>query len=519
MRQMCEVEQLLSRHAAKRPDATWLLFGDDSYSWKTALSNAYRAANGFAALGVRPNTRIGLMAGNSPDFLWAYLGALFLGGEVVLINKLQRGAALDHMLRDSAIETLVFDADLEDVIRGADSSNLKRLVLMRGASALGTAFDDIMTAPDTEPKSEPNPPVGAVTLIYTSGTTGPPKGIVASTYEPLLQPVIAALEVEPGETMFTCMPLFHASGLLVFAIGSIRLGARLALGEAFSASRFWADVRKYKIVATNVFGVMIPYLLKRPAAADDADHTLRHVLSVGCPPSAWEEFEQRFGTRIIEFYGTTDSPGFLLNKGGPVGSIGQSIDGAEHRIVDAQMNDMAAGEVGEIVYRHPEARSVRYNNLPEASAESWRGGWFHSGDLGSRDVQGFFYFHGRLKESIRRKGENISPWEVASVMGMHPAVMEAAIFGVPAAQGEEEVMAAIVLKPGAATSPEDLLTFCQGKVAKYALPRYIEFVDELPKTSTQKVQHTALKTRGVTPATWDRENSQQQAGARSTLTT
>lgn len=509
MSSWCEIERLLKRHAVERPDSTWLMFGDERYSWRSALSLAYRAANGFAGLGIRPNMRVGLMAGNSPDFLWAYLGALFLGTEIVLINKWQRGAPLDHMLQDSAIESLLFDADLEDVVRDAlrRVPRPRHLVALRasGRGGIGTAFADLLAGPDAEPQARPNPPVGAVTLIYTSGTTGPPKGIVAGGYEPLLAPVVHRLAVEPGETMYTCMPLFHASGLLVFALGSIRLGARFALAEGFSASRFWSDVRQFEAVAANVFGVMVPYLLKRPPAANDADHPLRRVLSVGCPPSAWAPFEQRFGTRIIEFYGTTDSPGFLLNDGGPVGSIGKPLDGAEFRIVDAEMRDLPPSEVGEIVYRHPAATGVHYHNLPEATAQSWRGGWFHSGDLGSRDADGYFYFHGRSKESIRRRGENISPWEVAGVIGMHPSVLEVAVFGVSAADGEEDVMAAVVLRPGQALPHADLLRFCEGKLARYAMPRFIEYVAELPKTSTQKIQHTALRQRGVTAATWDRD--------------
>jgi carnitine-CoA ligase len=342
-------------------------------------------------------------------------------------------------------------------------------------------------------------------MMYTSGTTGPPKGVVATGYD--TSPLLLLLKesgVQPGETMYTPLPLFHGNALLVSAIGSMMLDAKLALGERFSASRFFDDCRRYEAVEFNTLGGMISILLKQPPRPDDADNPVRTVLSAGCPPDRWEEFERRFDLRIIEWFGMVDSPGFLMNSEGRVGAMGKPISGIEFDIVDDDDQPLGAKQVGELVFRHPKGQLTYYHKLPEATASAYRNGWFHSGDLAERDEDGFYYYRGRKKESMRRLGENISAWEIETVLNQHPKVLESAAHAVKSDLGEDEVKVAIVLQPGEKVSPEELLDFCKGKMAHYAVPRYVEFVDALPKTETQRIQYAALKQRGLTPETWDR---------------
>jgi crotonobetaine/carnitine-CoA ligase len=231
------------------------------------------------------------------------------------------------------------------------------------------------------------------------------------------------------------------------------------------------------------------------------------MLSVGCPAGAWREFETRFGVRLIEFYGMSDAPGNTANVEGRVGSAGLPLQGAEFRVVDDADREVPRGTLGEIVFRHPSGQSTSYHNLPDLTAHSYRGGWFHSGDLGEMDEDGYLYFRGRAKEAIRRRGENISAWEIESAVNLHPSVKESAAVGVPSELGEEEVMLAVVARPGATITPEDILTFCKSRLAYFAMPRFIEVMDELPKTATQKIQHGLLKARGVSERTWDRERA------------
>jgi crotonobetaine/carnitine-CoA ligase len=230
------------------------------------------------------------------------------------------------------------------------------------------------------------------------------------------------------------------------------------------------------------------------------------VLSAACPSTVWKEFEDRFGAKIIEVYGMVDSPGFLMNDTGRVGSMGKPVGEVEFRVVDDHDNPLAPRKVGELVFRHPKGQLSHYHKLPDATDEAYRGGWFHSGDLAMTDADGFYYFCGRKKASIRRRGENISAWEIETVVDRHPAVLESAAYAVPSELGEDEVKIAVVLKPGAKLRPEDLIDFCRDAMAYYAVPRYIEFVAELPKTGTQRIQYAALKARGVANA-WDREKA------------
>jgi carnitine-CoA ligase len=504
------IEQVIRQRAEQHPDATWLKWKDEEVSWAQLLSCAQRAANGLLDLGVRPGERVAILMGNRPEFLWTHLGILFIGALSVPVNISQRGATLQHILRDSSAATVVFHEDLRDAllaVRG-ELPGLRHTVVVDGKPGEGIDwdFDRLMEGADREPEVDLDEPTGGVGLMYTSGTTGPPKGVVATRYDLApLQVLLKASGVQPGETMYTPLPLFHGNALLVSVIGSMVLDAKLALAERFSASRFFDDCRRYQAVEFNTLGGMISILLKQPPRPDDADNPVRVVLSAGCPPDRWEEFERRFGLRIIEWFGMVDAPGILLNAEGKVGSMGRAIAGVEYRVVDEQDRPAGSGVVGELVFRHPQGQMTYYENRPDATEEAYRGGWFHSGDLAEVDEEGFFYYRGRKRESMRRLGENISAWEIETVLNAHPQVTESAAHAVRSELGEDEVKVVVVPQPGERPSPEALLDYCKGRMAHYAIPRYVELVDELPKGETQRVQYGILKQRGITPQTWDRE--------------
>jgi carnitine-CoA ligase len=451
---------------------------------------------------------VALMAGNKPEFLWVYFGLLMIGAQVVPLNRWQRGAALQHMLRDSNAAAIIFDEELKGPIFDVRQAcpALRRTVVFGALSeGVDTNYESLVDGPDGEPDVAVEVPSRPTGILYTSGTTGPPKGIVSETYGDHLSPLLQASNVRPGDTMYACLPLIHGNALFVSMLGSIRLKARLALAERFSASKFWDDCRRYNAMQVSTLGGIIPLLMKQPPRPDDRDNPVKIVLSVGCPESCWREFEQRFDVRIVEWYGMSDAPGNLINTEGKVGSIGKPAAGAEFRVVDGDDVALSPGKLGQLLFRHPSGRATRYNNLPDVTDESYRGGWFHSGDLALMDDEGFFYFRGRMKEAIRRRGENISAWEIESVLDQHPAVRESAAFGLPSELGDEEVAVAVVLQPGAALAPQELLSFCEGRLAYYAMPRFVEFTDALPKTGTQKIQKNVLKQRGIRPSTWDRE--------------
>lgn len=316
-----------------------------------------------------------------------------------------------------------------------------------------------------------------------------------------------AMGVAAGETIYTCLPLFHGNALALSVVGAIFLDAAVAVSDRFSASRFWDEVREFEAVEFNHVGAIIPILLKQLPRADDRDHPMRVVLSAGCPPHCWEEFEQRFGVRIVEQFSMVDAPGYLINLEGRAGSMGKPVAGCEAAVLGEEGNELPDGEVGELVLRAAEGRTHYYLNQPEATEEAFRGGWFHTGDLARRDPEGFYYYAGRKKESMRRRGENVSAWEVENVINQHPAVLESAAHAVPSEVGEDEIKVVAVVRPGTALDPAELLDFCSGRMAYYAVPRFVEFRTELPKTPTERPRYAELRAEGVTPATWDREEA------------
>ncbi|HUY26618.1 MAG TPA: AMP-binding protein [Candidatus Binataceae bacterium] len=503
------IEQLIRLRVKQHPRETWLKFKDSEFTWEQVLANIHRAANGLLALGVKPGDRVALMMGNRPEFLWVHFALGFIGAVSVPVNTSQRGATLHHVLSDSDAAAVIFDEGLRDAVLAVKAAvpSLRATVVADGKAGNGAdaTLEHLLDYPDSEPDVDVGEHAGGGNMMYTSGTTGPPKGVVASGGDPLALPVVfKALGIKPGETMYTALPLFHGNALMISGFGSMVLDAKFALAERFSASRLWDDCRKFDAVEFNTLGAMIPILLKQPPRPDDRKHNVRVVLSAACPPTVWREFEARFGARIIEVYGMVDSPGFLMNDVGRVGSMGKPVGEVEFRVFDDNDQPLPPGKVGELCFRHPKGQLSAYHKLPDATAEAYRGGWFHSGDLAKTDEDGFYYFCGRKKASIRRRGENISAWEIETVVDQHPAVLESAAYAVPSELGEDEVKIAVVLKPGVRLGPEELIEYCRGRMAYYAVPRFIEFVDELPKTGTQRIQYAALKARGIANA-WDRE--------------
>jgi crotonobetaine/carnitine-CoA ligase len=473
------IVDLILERREQHPEQVYLRFGDQDVTWAEFADSMWRAANRLRTVGVEPGDRVALMLPNSPEFLFAYFGALAAGAATVPVNTAQRGAALEHIVRDSGSVAIVVD------------ESLRRFVVD------GPTVVDRPTLCDGEPAEFSLPPDArsGLGILYTSGTTGPPKGVVAEKYDlSLIQGLLDLLEVSPGETVYTALPLFHGNALILSAMGSIWNDWTLALAERFSASRFWDEVRAAGAVAFTSLGAMIPILLKQPPRPRDRANPARVCLSAACPEWAWEEFERRFGLRLIEFYGLVDHPGYLVNSEGRVGSMGKPFGPTEFRV----------DEDGELLLRDSRGRLTHYHNRPDATEEAYRGGWFHTGDLARIDEEGFYYYLGRKKESIRRRGENISAWEIETAVNRHPAVQESAAHAVTSELGEDEVKLVVVRRPGAELTPEDLIEFCEGKVADYAIPSYIEFRDALPKTGTHRIQYAALKAEGITPATWER---------------
>jgi crotonobetaine/carnitine-CoA ligase len=506
------LEGLILQRRNAHPTETFLKWKDEEIAWGDFVDRIYAMAAGFWKAGIRTGERVALMIGNCPEFLYTYYAMVFMGVGAVPLNIAQRGDALAYILNDSGASAIVIDEELLahfNIIR--ERTPNVRLVIVHGSipSAMSNAIavKEWLEAGGGRPPIDARAGVPADNILYTSGTTGPPKGTINKGINPAnIVKLWEPTGVRPGETVYTSLPLFHGNALGVTALGAIVLDYKLALGERFSASRHWDECRKYNAVEFNTLGAMIPILLKQPERPDDADNPVRVVLSAACPAYAWRPFEERFKLRLIEWFGMVDSPGFLMNTAGKVGSMGKPLPGFEFKVVDDDDQELPPGKTGELVFRSPGGKSVAYYyGKEEATSEAWRNGWFHSGDLAWVDEEGDYYYAGRKKASMRRRGENISAWEIESVVNQHPAVLESVAHAVPSELAEDEIKLVVVLKPGQTVTPEQILDFCQGKMADYAIPRYVELRDSLPKTGTHRIEYAVLKQEAFTGKTWDRE--------------
>jgi crotonobetaine/carnitine-CoA ligase len=505
---------MLQRQARLYGDRILFRCGDTNLRFDEAPDLAARFAGTLAATGIRPGDRVAIMCSNRPEFVEAYLGCAWLGAIAVPINVAARGPQLQHILNNSGARLLVIEAELSEAFRHVDLSGvaLERMWLISGGTPVSFDRIEVTRVP---PRTQTLPatavePAQTVAILYTSGTTGPSKGVCCphAQYFWWGYHGVRNLGLREGDVLCTTLPLFHTNALGTFH-QALLTGATLVVEPRFSASRFWQTLIEHRASITYVLGAMVPILLSLEPSAEERAHAVRLALAPGVPAHLLIAFEQRTGIRLIDGYGSTETNfviGGMLAESRP-GSMGKVCDGFDVRIAGQDGRDAPDGEPGELVLRshEPLAFATGYFALPDKTAEAFRDGWFHTGDRGVREANGYYRFVDRLKDAIRRRGENISSFEVEQVLLSHPDVGNAAVFPVPSELAEDEVMAAVVRRPGSPLTEHALCEFCRPRLAKFAVPRFIEFVDELPVTENGKVQKFKLRDRGVTARTWDRE--------------
>jgi len=360
-------------------------------------------------------------------------------------------------------------------------------------------------------RSPPLSPLEPFEIMYTSGTTGRSKGVVRWPEYVLLRALrsIRMFGYTSEDVFYTPLPLYHGNAQNLSTLPALLVNAKLALGKRFSASKFWQEIKKYQATTFNFIGAMISILYKQEESENDSDNPVRFARGAGAPPEIVRDFERRFNLTLIESYGATEGGSIMNKPGGKIGALGTAPYYNEAKVVDDHDQKLPPYRIGELIIRpkDPNEKWVEYYKEPEATAEKMKGGWLRTGDLVYRDEEGWFFFKGRKKDAIRRRGENISAQEVETVIGSHPAVLECAAFGVPSELSEEEVMVCVVLRPGFTLTPLELIRYCEKQMARFMIPRYLEFMPSLPKTPTLRIEKYKLKERGITPSTWDREKS------------
>jgi len=320
---------------------------------------------------------------------------------------------------------------------------------------------------------------------------------------------LSRMLTQPGDILYTALPLFHANALVLTSGFAMGAGLPFGLDKKFSASRFWDRTRFYGATQFNGLGAMIPILMKQTEKPDDGDNPVRLVISSACPANLWEAFEKRFNLKIWEAYGAVDGGGILIFNLGdaPIGSVGKVRGATQWKLVDNDGNEVPCGQIGELITRNPgrERGGVEYYKNPEASKKKTREGWVYSGDYFYADKEGHLFFVDRKTDSMRRRGENISSFEVESIVEKYPGVAVCAAFGVPSELGEDEVMIWVIPQKEIQLDLKDLIRYCAENMAYFMVPRYIDIVEEIPRTETLRIIKTEMKKQGVTERTWDRE--------------
>jgi crotonobetaine/carnitine-CoA ligase len=507
------------------PDQPFLIWQDEPISYAAFGERAERAANAWTRLGIEKGDRVVFMVDNSPAFLESWLGLARIGGILSAVNT---GFTADEVTGQ------VVHSDPSLVLVSAAHAEVMAEVARRipGLRVLHLGphdrFEDFAARVDgAEPITPPVELHGddVISLIYTSGTTGKPKAVMQTHRAFVLtgQAYPTWLDIRAGDRQYVCLPYFHINSQAYSTMGAIGARATIVLVPKFSASRFWADVRRHHVTHFNFIGAMTVILSRAQEAADDGDNDVRVAYGgTKLPYELQMDVERRFGLRIISGFGMSETTLGMIEdvhgyrRPGSIGKPRQHPDPAvprnEARLVDDAGAEVAPGEVGELLLRNP-TMALGYFRDPERTAETFRDGWLHTGDLLRRDDEGFHFFVDRKKDVIRRRGENISSVEVERVLAEHPAVRYAAIVGVPSELTDEEVLAFVVPQPASTVEPAELLAFARERLARFKVPRYVRVVDDLPRTGSHKVRKEILREDWRQPGLYDAEAEEAATGA------
>jgi len=492
----------IERHATERPEAVAVVAEDgERWNWARARDEAYRAAAALARLGIGRGDRVLLFLPNGTDWLRAWWGIATLGAVMVPVNTAYRGETLRHVCRDSGARFIVTDHDL--AARLADAGVSLDIV---DPAELATGLAE---APAL---GEPLEPWDVHAVNYTSGTTGPAKGVLTpylATYMGGHGTLGEGSGLTADDRWLIDLPLFHV-GAQMAALSVVSVGASLAVRTQFAGRQYWEVAVETGVTRSLLVGTMANFLLGQEPTPAERKHALDAVVIAPMVADP-DGFRERFAVRhLVGVYGQTEISAPLgCPPGAPLvpGSCGRPRAGVELRIVDEHDIPVPVGAVGELIVRteRPWEMNLGYLGNPEATARAWRNGWFHTGDAFRRDEDDNYFFVDRQSDTLRRRGENISSFQVEAEVLAHPDIAEAACVAVPGELGEDEVKVLVVVAPGRELDLPGLIEFLVPRMPHFMVPRFVEVVDELPKTQTLRVQKFMLRQRGNTEHTWDRE--------------
>tara|TARA_B100000945_G_scaffold148138_1_gene118625 strand:+ start:1327 stop:2988 length:1662 start_codon:yes stop_codon:yes gene_type:complete len=522
---------VLRERARKHPDKIYLdiPWANESFSYAETLEAAERVGSGMLIAGASPGDRVLIMIPNCSAYILAWLGSSVGGLVEVPINTAYRGAFLAHQVSTTtpsiavvspeyvdrildvsdafiSVKHFYLVGDEEDVISGIDK------LANNGMGA--SPWSDLLSSEITGLPKVKYSDLGSI--FFTSGTTGLSKGVMMPHAHMYLfaDETVSLTRLTENDTYMSCGPLFHGNSQFLAAYPALIAGSRYVLQERFSASEWINQIRSSKATVTNFIGVMMDFVWQQERKKDDAENQLRCVFAAPTASSILDEYKERFGIEaFVEVFGLTETCMPILTPYGvdrPAGAAGLlNKEWFDIRLVNPETDEeVEIGEVGELVVRaiQPWTTCQGYFAMPDKTSEAFRNLWFHTGDGLKRDEHGWYYFVDRLKDALRRRGENISSYEVEQALVSHPSIGEVAAIGVPADQeaGEDEVMVFIVPEEGQSVVPEEIWEYSEKQLPDFAIPRYIHVLDELPKTPSEKVRKIELREMGVSDDTNDR---------------
>jgi crotonobetaine/carnitine-CoA ligase len=521
------VRALLEERASRNAELVVCRFEGGELTYAELNAQVNRFANGLLNMGIRKGDRVAVMLAHHTDHIVTFFALAKIAATLVPVNVNLKGDALEYLLRHSEPTGLIADTSYDDqlapVLRALGAA-APHVQIWRGASGEATSSGKSTSSTSACSKearcvdfrevcaagSDTPPPVSVVAsdvlaICYTSGTTGAPKGalITDKMYRASAVGSLMLSGVEDHETFLFWEPMYHLFGMEVLVLAVLK-PLTLGMVERFSATRFWEQARHYGATHIHYVGGVPQLLMKQPESTSDRDHKVRVAWGGGCPIGMWRAFEKRFGLHMRDSFGMTETASLnIINVEGEPGALGRPLPYFEARIVDDAGVDVALGQTGELLVRGKEPGLITpgYFRNPEATASAIRDGWLHTGDYVRQDDREIFFFVGRKKDSIRRRGENISAWEVERIINSHPQVEESALIAVANEFGDEEIKAFV--KPhDSAFDPAAFVQWCEGKMARFQVPRFVALVDSFPKTPTQRIMKHQLS-RSITDC-WDR---------------
>ncbi|MCI4373082.1 MAG: AMP-binding protein [Thermoplasmata archaeon] len=504
-----DLVSLVRAKAEKNGAKVALRFAGRDLSYLELDRESDRIANGLAATGIGPGDRVGALLLNTPEFPLLWFGLAKRRAVLVPLNTALKGEILRYELADCSPRALVIDQRLwEPYAPLREGLAIPQEWVVPDPSAALVAWPSGTTSFASLPSSGsadalPAPlPSDPASIMYTSGTTGPPKGAIIPHEKTLRTPLEIGRRsrITSDSVLFTALPLFHCNAQEMTALTALTYDVSAAFDDRFHASSFWETAATMGATHISLLISMINVLFKQPERPTDLSHQVRTALTAGTTKAVWPEFERRFGLSIIELYGMTECGcTTLMNPPDAirVGSVGTPLGFVEAEVVDDDDRPVGVGIRGELVVRPrvPYSMFLGYLGKPEQTIESWRNLWFHTGDYVTKDSDGYYYFVDRKKDVIRRRGENLAPYDVESALNRHPLVFESVVVGVPSPLGEEDVKAFVQLKPGERLEARALFEFCAAELPFFMVPRFIEFIEEIPKTANQKSQRYLLRGR------------------------